>query len=390
MSLNGGFVDADQADLPGDEEDVLPEPPMKGLAEAGKRLLKWLNDIVDDPDFQSAIPLSLVRIHINTQEEVLLEVRHDLDKAPPETVGDLLDAAVNEASRAFSGGLERADFSVKVEGKGQRLGFTLVTPNPMSLALSRVGDRHSRYAPDLEGITSQGLDVQLALIEHVVDQSTSNLRDKNQTIATLREELRLSRESEWRYRKEIERLMDGSMRRTMMMEEFKRDQDRKDMYAEGFMNIAPPVVATVLGPEAGKVAALLAAFKSDGGGGLSKLLGGALGGAGVDPSAFGGGGPGDADEEGPDPMFFAMAVETCGHVDAFIEVLEKRKGVFQKLLQLLAPAAPECVSHLQALHNGSMARRAAKTAAAPAHSPPSAPHPPAAPPNRPTAPSQRR
>lgn len=342
-----------------------------GLTDAGPRLLNWLNDLVNDDGNQKALPLTLVRTLLNDQEETVFELTHPLDKNPADTVKDILAAAISAAQRVFITGLRPADFAVKIDGKRDRINFSFDTTAPQTAARRPTQGmiRRSDYAPDLEGMASQQMDINIDYADRIVDLATANIDDKDRTIATLREELRLARKVEWKLRSALEKAQDFSMRRMMQMEEFKRDQDRKDMYAEGFKNIAPPVVATVLGPEAGKAAALLAAFTSSGDGMLSKLLGGALGG--VDPSALGAmaGGPGGPEgpdgEPGIDPQFINAAINTFEHIDGFIDAVERRKGLFQQLVTVLAPRAPDCIPHLRALHTDSMTRRSARAGSQP-------------------------
>ena len=354
----------------GQPQNQMPAPPapaeIRGIPEATERLLAWLNSHVDNPDTRGAIPLTLVRVLETEQEEIVYTQRHDLQTDPANTVKAMLAAAVSAAKRAFAAGtFLPADFAVKIDGKSDRIQFDLQSDGSR-LPVRRIPQavRRDRLFPDMEGVTTTMMEIQVDLYDRLADASTANLEDKDRTISTLREQLRVSEKAKWRLHAMLEKMLDGSMRRNMAYEQFTREQDRKDMYAQGFMNIAPQVAAVALGPEAGKAAALLAAFtSSSGGGAMAELLGGAMGGAagGVDPSAFGG--PPDMGSGAQiDPQLLAMALGTFEHVDAFIAAIESRKGLFQALLKVLAHA-PECVPHLRALHQESMQRRAVKAQA---------------------------
>ena len=363
----------DAADDGGAQNQMPPPPPpaeIRGISEASGRLLTWLNSHVDNPDTRGAIPLTLVRVLETEQEEIVYTQRHDLQTDPADTVKALLAAAVSAAKRAFAAGtFLPADFAVKIDGKSDRIQFDLQS-NGSRLPVRRVPQaiRRDRLYPDMEGMATLQMEVNVDLYDRLADASTLNLEDKDRTISTLREQLRVSEKAKWRLHAMLEKMLDGSMRRNMAYEQFTREQERKDLYAQGFMNIAPQVAAVALGPEAGKAAALLAAFtSSSGGGAMAELLGGAMGGAagggsgGVDPSMFGGG-PDMGGGAQINPQILTMALATFEHVDAFIAAIESRKGLFQALLKVLAHA-PECVPHLRALHQDSMQRRTAKTQA---------------------------
>lgn len=358
---------------------VIDVPGILGADRAAPRLAQFLVQLVDNEEIQAPLDLSLVRVMTprdrltdanaapEDSQEQLFEIQHPLDAEIPETVKAILAAAMTDMERGFDTRTVRQTYSVSVDGRPDRIQFTLdLTGHRAQMTAPR---RRSEYMPDLEGLASQQMDVNLQLIDRLVDMSTSNLSDKDRTIADLRSRNERLERVEFELRRRIEQLMDGTIRRNMMTEEFERDQKRKDDYAEGFKQLAPSVVAWAMGPQAGHAAALVTALTQAGPGALGAIASGVMPGApgmAMDPAEA-------QAPQGPpqsgDALDRQMAFETYHHIDGFIGVLEARPEIRQSLMRFLLTKAPECVAHLHALHQGSLVRRQSAGASASPASP---------------------
>ena len=349
---------------------VIDVPGILGADRAAPRIETFLTALVDNQEIQAPLDLSLVRVVTQARdritgaapsdddsEEPIFEIQHPLDADIQETVKALLAGALSDMERGFETRTIRQTYVIYVEGRPERVQFTLdLTGHRAQMTPPR---RRSEYVPDMEGLTAQNMDVNLQLIDRIVDMSTANIGDKDRTIAELRSRCERQEKVEWELRQRIQQYMDGSLRRKMMVDEFERDQKRKDDYAEGFKNLAPSVVAWAMGPQAGQTAALLAALTQAGPGALGAIAGGLPGG----PPAMDGSPAATAPASPPangaasGQIDYAMALDAFAHIDGFVAILEARRDLFKALTELLLSKAPQALTHLHALHQGAVTRR---------------------------------
>lgn len=318
-----------------------------GVDKARPRLISWLNKIVDSLEQEAAINLTLAQVTSLAGEKSVAELTHDLDAPVPETVEEILNAAIDDMDTGRF--LTRVSYTVRVDGREDRINF------PLEMTRRRgTSDEHRRdYFPDVQGLTAQSMEMVLDLHDRLMDQSTANVEDKNVTIADLREENRLLKMNEWELRRQIERLMSADLKRRMMVKEFDNDQRRKDQNAETFQQLLPVGVSVALGPQAGAmVAQVQAMMRGTTGGGRPGETGpsGGTGGTRRDANANG------TDGADGDTVLVDDELTDSESIDRFVAILERRADLFQSLLQLLGQEQ-EAVALLLGMHARSMARR---------------------------------
>lgn len=348
---------------------VIDVPGILGAERAAPRLMTFLEGLVNNQEIQAPLDLTLTRVVAaprdrftdrgdDEDEEPIFEIQHKLDDDDiQDTCKALLGAAMNDVERRHATEQTRHTYFVEVAGRAEQMRFTLdLTGSRAQMTAPR--RRTEFYESSAEGWGAQQLDVNLQLVDRIVDLAGANISDKDRTIADLRARNERLERVEWELRRRIEQLMDGSDRRRMMIQDFERGQKRKDDYAEGFKNLAPSVVAWAMGPQAGQTAALLAALTQAGPGALSAIASGGMPGMPAPEGEVDGGNLGPRGHHAPDDGFDrGAALEAYHHIDGFVRVLEKRRDIFQALMKFLLSKAPECVTHLHALHQSSVLRR---------------------------------
>ena len=311
-----------------------------GVDKARPRLIAWLNKIVDNLEQEAAINLTLAQVTSLAGEKSVAELTHDLDAPIPETIEEVLNAAIEDMDTGRF--LTRVSYTLRVDGREDRINF------PLEMTRRReTSDEHRRdYFPDVQGLTAQSMEMVLDLHDRLMDQSTANVEDKNVTIADLREENRLLKMNEWELRRQIERLMSGELKRRMMVEEFKNEQRRKDQNTETFQQLLPVGVSVALGPQAGAMVAQVQSMMR--GSGAAR------------PAPNGGGAsrrdPDDGGAADDDTMLVDDGLADSESIDRFVTILESNQELFKGLLQVLGPHQ-EAAALFLGMHTRSMARR---------------------------------
>ena len=290
-------------------------------------ILKFLKKtIVSDTEKESTFNFTLYLLARKQLESPVRGFDYDFDKPIDEFCEEVLEAAVTDMMSARFAA--KTPYCLRLDGEKARVNFTLEMPPRTGTSDAFRRDYHS----DVEGMASQTMDQNQFLIEKIVEMSGRQEGTLLHVIDRQTRELNDYKRSEIESRRAARDLIDGVVRRDMMVEEFRRDQDRKDKFADGFKALGPPIAAAALGPQVG--AALQAFTQASAGGGMPMLPG--L--PGMEP-------PGPSDEDLVDELVFS---------------LEQTPQKIQGMMQILGP---EDVAVLMELKNRSLARREEKARA---------------------------
>ena len=335
-----------------------------GTDTARESIADWLDRITESADQQGPVELNLYRIDIDQTEHRLGSFKHLLEQSVADTVSEIVKVAYRDAGRDPSA--YRVSYVVAVDGREEahHTNFELEVMSPRGVYPAASNQRAQPYGPDIEGLTSQLMEQDLDLTHIIVEQSGALDARTDRYVARLEERIRLLEKNEWVYRREIERLLDRSAERRMMLENNDAELKRKDQYVDVFKAILPLLAGAAVGPQAVNIAAM-----------IKSVMGAKAGAAAGDEEGEldededereerdedeGDEDEGDADG-GMDPAFVAGAEATFEHIDGIMIVVEKHPNILSELVQLLGQAGEKdgskAVGHLMALHEGSMARR---------------------------------
>ena len=315
-----------------------------GIEKIRPRLIRWLSQIVDSLENEEGhLNLSLFQVVSLSGEQGVSRHTHDVDQQVDETVEEVLASAISDVEGVQY--VTRVSYTVRVEGRQDRVNFTLEATNHQGATDGRRPD----YRPDMEGVAKLNMDINLELVDRVVDLSTANTEDLRDQVRELRQENRLLKQNEWELRRQINALMNTDVQRRMMIREFEGDQRRKDQYANAFQQLLPVGANVAFGPAAGQVIAQLQALAANamGGGmpGPAALDDGGAAGTALEPPVTGSG-PGGAMTE-------------TDRIDRFVALLKERDDLLGPLMGIVGQE-PQAMEDLLWLINASMERRAAR------------------------------
>lgn len=291
-----------------DIEDVLSPRGrvILGVPQAHAKLKPWLEKLVGDPDTRS-LELTLYQVASGQGEKPVAPVTVDLE---PE---DRIDRAIAEllkfAIEDMDAHNRRTSFAVRAASHDDRVVFVLDV---------RTGGRdeqgRSDYFPNMEGVTLQQMDHSQRLHELVVEQSGASSALLMEMVRDLRTENAFLKRREMQTMQNAQILIEAADSRAMRFEEFRREQERKDKLTEGFKAMAPPLLATMLGPQAAAAIGLMMS-------GAAPQIPGLPGAGPIEPT----------DENLVDALLIDLE-RTPGELDMFLAVLSPtRRQLFAKL-----------------------------------------------------------
>lgn len=245
-----------RADIPrdgydGDEADsssnVIDADQIKGVDAARRRLNPWLARIVDTVEQEAALDVTLCQVAHAAGQQQVTTIPHDFETPVTKTVDELLAIAVDDMHEASFRGT-KVTYSLVVElqnGKTERCTFVLEMPRLTSIVHEAP---RTPYFPDQQGVTRHFMEQNLQLTEYALDAAGAGKEILLQMIQDLREENRLLKRHQFQRDHEIQKLMDGNLKRNMMVEEHRAKIDQNIKIVEGFKALAPTLLALALPP----------------------------------------------------------------------------------------------------------------------------------------------
>ena len=245
-----------------ERDDAIDVPFFLGIDRAHPRITKFLQEIVNNPDQQQGldVQLWLMKQKDVRQEKSVGSVPHDLDEKISETVDTILRLAAEDMDTAVNA--TRQGYCVRVEGIVRRLNFVLER-----IVKRGSTNEGSQVFPDQQGAFQLALDQAkhfgdkiIALADTVVNQAGRH--EATMLAIVNRQDMQLARHDKIEFDRVVQmrRLVAAEDERKMVLEDFNREQDRKDKFADGFRQMAAPVAAAVLGPQAGNAVAMFNAM----------------------------------------------------------------------------------------------------------------------------------
>lgn len=244
------------------DDDAIDASAFIGVDRALPRITKFLKDIVDNPDQQQGLDITLLTSAQSDvrQEKAFATIPHDLSETKiSETVDEILRLSVDDMDSAQY--VRRRTYVIRVEGVVKCLKFVLERP------VKRGEESGSQVFPDNQGALQLVLDQCKTQGDQILKLSNTvvEMAAQNQTgmLAIVnRQDTQLARHEKMEFDRanQMHRLIVAGEERGMILEDFRREQDRKDKFAEGFKAMGPPIVAAALGPQAGAALAMMNAM----------------------------------------------------------------------------------------------------------------------------------
>lgn len=217
-----------------------------------ERLLPWLRSIVDSVEQEEGLVFVLAQVTSLAGDKPVRTIRYDFDRPPEETVHQIVMAACDD----MEGGNFKTDvgYCVTIDGQeDERFNFTLKATRGHGHDEQRRRD----FFPDMQGLTGQLMEQNLQLTDKVIDASGATTSLLMKIIEQKDAEIVFLKRRQYQRDEEIQKLMDGTLKRTMMYEEHTSKLKQQESMAEGFKQMAPPIVASLAGPQAAAMAAAL-------------------------------------------------------------------------------------------------------------------------------------
>lgn len=224
-----------------------------------QRLVPWLRSIIDKLEAEEPLVLILSQVTNLGGSKSVTDFSYE-DQPVEDLAGEIIMAAIDD----MQGGGFRTEvaYSVSVDGKEERHNFTLRPSAPTG----HDEERRRDYFPDMQGLTAQLMGQNLQLTDRALDHGSRHTELLMTTIRELREEIMYLKRSQYRRDEEIQKLMDGSLRRKMMYEEHESKMASTEKIADGVKAALPGVVAALAGPQAAAAIAMFTQSSGDGGG----------------------------------------------------------------------------------------------------------------------------
>ena len=230
-----------------------------------QRLLPWLTKIVDSLEQEEPLAFILAQVTSLGGDKAVRTIRYDFQLAPNECVDEIVMAAIDD----MEGASFKTDvaYSVTVQGReDQRFNFTLKA----SRGHTHDEMRRRDFFPDMQGLTGQLMEQNLQLTDKALDASGATTGILMKLLDKANEEIMFLKRGQYERDMQIQKLMDSSLKRTMMYEEHSSKLKQQEAFADGFKAMAPPIIAQLAGPQA---AAMAQAFLQNGMGGNLALPG---------------------------------------------------------------------------------------------------------------------
>ena len=340
---------------------------VRGLSRARDRLLPWFRKIVDSVEEEQnplRVTLSQRVAQGGLQAITTVEYNLETESPPDETINQLLQLAAEDILEARFVG-NKLNYALTVllsNGDTSLQNFLLEIPRPRGTAFAE--PPRAQHFPDVTGTIGHLLDRDLQLTQLAVEGGSRGVdlleRDierKTEEIRELKEENRKLRASEIERSWEMQKLIDGNMKRQMMMDEHRSKVERDAAIGEGFKAIMPHLVpfllpanmASAVTPALAMMNAQRAPQQSDAGDEGGGHTGASEGQTMHDPSAVGVG-------ASPDMPMVPGLVNDTALIDELIREFEEDQGFFMKLFTLMGEK-PRCAQLLAMIYEASRVRQ---------------------------------
>ena len=308
-----------------ERSEVVDVPEVRGVDRARMRLVPWFRRVVDSVEQEVPLDVTLCQVAHAAGQQPVTTIPYEFDTPVEKAINELLMIAVDDMMEAEFRGA-KITYSIIVElqnGKIEKSNFVLEMPRRRAL------DDPPRLAhfPDDAGIKRHLLEQNLQLTEFSLESASAGKDILLQMIQDLREENRLLKRHQFERDRQIQMMMDGNLKRTMLVEEHRAKIDRDTKIADGFKSLAPALLPLVLPSHIAQAFQQLAPQ--------------------APPSQQAQGLPMSADAD---------------LIDDLILELEQDQEFFMKLFTLMGEK-PRCFQILHMLHQGSAARREARARA---------------------------
>ena len=355
-----------------DEDDDRSSPPpiidvadIRGVSRARDRLLPWFRKIVDSIE-EEQDPLRVVLAQRTSQggPQPITTLEYKMDSPPDETINQLIQLAADDiAEGRFVG--NRMTYALMVQlsnGSTELQNFMLEIPRPRGTAFAE--PPRAQHFPDVTGTIGHLLDRDLQLTQLAVEGGSRGVdlleRDidrKTEEIRELKEENRRLRASQFDRDREYQILVDGNMKRQMMMDEHRAKVERDAAIGEGFKAIMPQLLPFILPRSmADSVAPALAMATAAQG---AAQAGAAEAEAPTNDTGAGAH-AGSARDASPDMPMVPGLVSDTAVIDELIRELEEDQPFFLKLFTLMGEN-PRCVQLFGMLYESSRIRQQQRT-----------------------------
>lgn len=307
------------------EEDLARGEPQRPVLDASfavpvdrvkARLLPWIKDLVDNPEQEEPLTLTVSQVAPLQGEKPIRSLKYDFDQPPERCVDQIVMAALND----MEGGNFRTTvaYCVTVSNRIDRFNFTLT---PARQAGGHTEEHRRDYFPDMRGLLAQMMAKDLDLTDRAIASANASTALLLKIIDKQEAEINLLKRGQYQRDKQIQDLMDTSLKRTMMYETHQAELANKERFAEGFKKMVPGLVASVAGPQWAAATAMMM--------------------QGADQGGVPGLNAGPTDED---------------IVDEFVLRLDRNQQLRDKLFELLMPDG-ESVQLLMELYRRSTTRR---------------------------------
>ena len=245
-----------------EQDDAIDVEAFLGVDRARTRVTQYLKELVDNPDQQQGleVQLWLMKTKDVRQEKSVASIPHDLDQKISETVETILRLAIEDMETASYA--PRQGYCVRVEGIVRRLNFVLER-----IVKRGSPSEGSQVFPDQQGAFQLALDQTKSFGDKIIQLADTVVNQAGRHEATMlaivnRQDQQLARHEKMEFDRVVQmrKLVAAEDERKMVLEDFSREQERKDKFADGFKQLAAPVAAAVLGPQAGAAVAMVSAM----------------------------------------------------------------------------------------------------------------------------------
>ena len=331
----GARSDEDDEDEDDDEEDnagAIDVDAVKGADRARDRLIPWLRRITESvEEEQNPILITLCEVTASSGAQEVTTLEHGQESDIEETVDQLIASAVDDIMGAqFRGSKQSYAIVVRLQsGDTKRYTFVLEIPRPQS---ALVDPPRRQHFPDPNGVVGMFMNQNLQLTQYALEGASTGKDILLEMNRELKEENRFLRRTQFQRDREMQILLDGNLKRQMLVDEHRAKVERDAKIGEGFKALAPALLALALPPHLAQT--------------LQTLAGSGLGGGGVGPQAE------------PGALALGSSPE-ADLIDELIRELEDDQEFFLKLFNLMGEK-PSCVQIFGTLYQTSQARRKAR------------------------------
>ena len=260
-----------------DDDDRSPTPSVidvseiRGVSKARDRLIPWFRKIVDSvEEAQNPLRVTLVqRVARGGTSPEITTLDHDLETPPDETINSLIQLAVEDMCEAHFTGTKLTYALIVPLSNGNNSVQNFPLEIPRSRGTTFVDPPRAQHFPDSNGVISHFMDRDLQLTQFALEGASRgtevlerDIERKLEEIRQLKLENQRLRGSQFDRDREMQRLLDGNMKREFMAEEHRSKIDRDQKIGEGFKAIMPQLLPFLLPPQMAQALAVPLAMAS--------------------------------------------------------------------------------------------------------------------------------